>query len=81
MITALLRPIHRPLWVHNLPLMFLEVRFSWLMMHMKERRDWGGFGQAFERRHPIRKLLGREIAKPDEVRQILGLKGIDKVNF
>ena len=29
----------------------------------------------------IVKLLGREIAKPDEVRQILGLKGIDKVNF
>lgn len=29
----------------------------------------------------LAKELGREIATPDEARQILGLKGIDKVNF
>ncbi len=29
----------------------------------------------------LAKLLGREVATPDETRQILGLKGIDKVNF
>ena len=29
----------------------------------------------------IAKLLGREVATPDETRQILGLKGLDKVNF
>ena len=29
----------------------------------------------------IAKLLGREVAKPDEARKILGLKGLDKVNF
>jgi uncharacterized protein (DUF849 family) len=29
----------------------------------------------------IAKLLGREIATPDEARQILGLKGKDKVNY
>lgn len=29
----------------------------------------------------IAKLLGREVAKPDETRQILGLKGMNKVNF
>lgn len=29
----------------------------------------------------IAKLLGREVATPNETRRILGLKGIDKVNF
>jgi uncharacterized protein (DUF849 family) len=29
----------------------------------------------------IARELGREIASPDEARQILGLKGKDKVNF
>lgn len=29
----------------------------------------------------ITKELGREIATPDEARQMLGLKGRDKVNF
>lgn len=29
----------------------------------------------------IAKLLGREVAKPDETRRILRLKGINEVNF
>jgi uncharacterized protein (DUF849 family) len=29
----------------------------------------------------LAKEMGREIATPDEARQILGLKGLDKVNF
>jgi uncharacterized protein (DUF849 family) len=29
----------------------------------------------------IAKLMGREIATPDEARRILGLKGGDKVNY
>jgi uncharacterized protein (DUF849 family) len=38
-------------------------------------------GELVEKMVKIAKLLGREIATPDEARKILGLKGRDKVNY
>jgi uncharacterized protein (DUF849 family) len=50
-------------------------------LFIKYRELSPGNGPLVEKMRRIIEELGREIATPDEARKMLGLKGIDKVNF
>ncbi|WXG39531.1 MAG: 3-keto-5-aminohexanoate cleavage protein [Candidatus Freyarchaeum deiterrae] len=50
-------------------------------LYVRHRELAQGNGPLVEKMRRIIEDLGREIATPDEARKMLGLKGIDKVNF